>query len=75
MNSVFLPTHVMAEIDTRRAALAPNDEHIQRWQTVERSLAKWFAEVQALREFANTPAGLAPTACGLFLPGGTYTAG
>ena len=75
MNSVFLPTHVMAEIDTREADLAPEmKEHIQRWQTVERSLANWFEQVQLLREFATArPQVLRQQLVDYFGLAGTYT--
>ena len=77
MNSVFLPTHVMAEIDAREASLAPEmTEHIQRWQTVERSLANWFEQVQLLREFANArPQVLRQQLVDYFGLAGTFTLG
>ena len=60
---------------TREADLAPEmKEHIQRWQTVERSLANWFEQVQLLREFATArPQVLRQQLVDYFSLAGTYT--
>jgi len=58
LNTAFLPSRVINEIDTMEANIKPDiEKHINRWSSMGNSMEKWHAYVNVMREFAEKRPG------------------
>jgi len=54
LNTAFLPSRVITEIDNMEGTIEPDmEKHINRWGTMRNDIDKWHANVEFLRQFAQ----------------------